>query len=285
MIIVKNIEAQYQQNIIEEFANWLVEQGKAELTVKTYIAVIEKFQSWLSLADKGLSEIYNSDVQTYMDYLEEQQKNPGTIEKYLAAISVFARFTGHTEIVLDIHKKEKDKDHDTPESLTDIELEKVLSEVKADGNHRNIAIVYTLLHTGLRISELCTLDRSDLDLTGDKGKLFVRNNDGEVERVVPLSSEVRMHLTSYIESNRINEGALFISNANNRMTPRAIQYMLEKYNVSPHKLRHTFCQQLINKGIDIHTVAKLAGHKDVNVTKKYVKELNISLEDAIDQAF
>jgi integrase/recombinase XerD len=59
--------------------------------------------------------------------------------------------------------------------------------------------------------------------------------------------------------------------------------MLQKYNVNPHKLRHTFCQKLINKGIDINTVAKLAGHKDVNVTKRYANTVNPNLENAIDQ--
>jgi site-specific recombinase XerD len=61
--------------------------------------------------------------------------------------------------------------------------------------------------------------------------------------------------------------------------------MLKKYNVTPHKLRHTFCNQLVQKGIDIAVVAELAGHLDINVTKKYLKSPVQNLDSAIKQAF
>ena len=69
------------------------------------------------------------------------------------------------------------------------------------------------------------------------------------------------------------------------MTPRSVQYMLKKFDVHPHKLRHTFCQQLINKGIDLPIVSKLAGHKDLNMTKRYLIDKKLDLDDAIDQTF
>nr|WP_269671166.1 site-specific integrase [Metabacillus litoralis] len=78
---------------------------------------------------------------------------------------------------------------------------------------------------------------------------------------------------------------MFVSSVNKRLSTRAVQYMLQKYDVNPHKLRHTFCQKLINKGINLHIVAKLAGHKDVNVTKRYVGNTQPNLDNAIDQAF
>ncbi|MDO7485698.1 tyrosine-type recombinase/integrase [Peribacillus frigoritolerans] len=78
---------------------------------------------------------------------------------------------------------------------------------------------------------------------------------------------------------------LFISSYNQRITPRSVQYILKKYNVHPHKLRHTFCQRLVDNGIDIQTISKLAGHKDLNVTKRYLKEKPLDLANAIDQTF
>ncbi len=61
--------------------------------------------------------------------------------------------------------------------------------------------------------------------------------------------------------------------------------MLKKYNVHPHKLRHTFCQKLIDKGIGLEVVSKLAGHKDINVTKRYAKSRmeQFELEEAIQK--
>jgi integrase/recombinase XerD len=284
VVNVKNIDAQFNSDILDAFANWLDNQGKAEGTVKTYVSVLEKFQSWLMAQHKDLTVIKNVDVQSYMDYLEDQQKNPGTIEKYLAAISVFSRFSNNIEIVLNIQKKEKVKSKEITELLEDDEVKKILSDIESDGNERNIAIMYTLMHTGIRISELCSLNRNDIEINDGKGKLAVRNKN-EVDRVIPLSKEAIKHLDAYIQTSGINDGALFVSSVNRRISPRGVQYMLEKYDVNPHKLRHTFCKQLIKKGIDIHTVAMLAGHKDINVTKRYIDDVEVNLEDAIDQAF
>lgn len=272
-------------NIINQFAEWQKEQGKADGTIKTYVGVLEKFQKWLITKKVILNQISKNDVQLYMDYLENQQKNAGTIEKYLAAISVFSRFLGKSQIILDIKRKEKIKENEIPESLEEIEEKQLLLEVEFDGNLRNTAIVYTLLYTGIRISELCNLNFEDIKLTEKKGTLLVKGKNGEIERMIPLSKEVRKHLKNYIDSLNITRGALFVSTTNKRLSTRAVQYMLQKYEVNPHKLRHTFCQKLINKGIDIQTVAKLAGHKDVNVTKRYANDLEPDLEKAIKQAF
>lgn len=273
-------------NIMDEFSIWQKKQGKADSTVKTYIGVLEKFQSWLATKNIAIDQISKNDIQLYMDYLEEQQKNTGTIEKYMAALSLFLRFLEKPEIILDIQRKEKIKKSEIPESLEESEEKRLLLEVKSDGNLRNIAIVYTLLYTGIRISELCSLNLDDIKIIDKKGKLFVKDKKGEIERVIPLSMEVSKHLKNYIDSlDATNDEALFISSVNKRISARAVQYMLQKYNVNPHKLRHTFCQKLINKGMDIHTVAKLAGHKDINVTKRYASYIEPDLEYAIDQAF
>lgn len=273
------------ENIIDEFSKWQKEQGKADGTVKTYVGVLEKFQSWLTTKNIALDQISKNDVQLYMDYLEEQQKNAGTIEKYLAAISVFSRFLGRSQIILDIQRKEKIRESEIPESLEESEEKQLLLEVESDGNLRNTAIVYTLLYTGIRISELCSLNLDDIKMIDEKRTLLVKDKKGEIERIIPLSKEVSKHLKNYIDSLNTNREALFVSSVNKRISTRAVQYMLQKYDVNPHKLRHTFCQKLINKGIDIRTVAKLAGHRDVNVTKRYASDLEPNLENAIDQAF
>ncbi|PGT82345.1 tyrosine-type recombinase/integrase [Bacillus sp. AFS040349] len=274
-----------EKNMIEEFSIWQKQLGKADGTIKTYIGVLEKFEAWLSSKGKSLNSVSKNDVQLYMDELENQQKTAGTIEKYLAAISVFVRFIDKSEIVLDIKRKEKIKDTSIPESLEESEEKKLLLEVKADGNLRNIAIVYTLLYTGIRISELCALNFDDIQEVDGKKKLLIKDNDGEIDRFIPLTTDVSYHLENYIDSLTIKKDAIFVSSVNKRLSTRAVQYMLQKYDVNPHKLRHTFCQKLINKGINLHIVAKLAGHKDVNVTKRYVGNTQPNLDNAIDQAF
>lgn len=271
---------------IDGFSTWLVQEGKSENTVKTYRGAIRGFQKWLTDNEKNINSIEKNDVQAYIDYLELQKRSASTIEKVFTSISVFVRYLGKPYIIQDIQKKEKSKINQVvPESLDRNEQNLLLQKVKQDNNLRNIAIVYTLLHTGIRIAELCSLNRSDIKIIDNKWLLSIREKNGEVERVIPLSQEAQYYLVNYIRSSHTVDDALFVSNVNKRISSRAVQYMLRKYSVNPYKLRHTFCQELVDQGIDLSVVSKLAGHSDINVTKRYVTLLSNHLEDAIKKTF
>jgi integrase/recombinase XerD len=242
---------------------------------------MEKYQEWLQEKGLGIEQLQKSDIQAYIYYLEEQQKSVTTIDKTVGVIRTFVKFLGRPELTfgLDIQPVEKNNEIET---LSAKEYTKLFKSVQADGDLRNITIVYVLLHTGVRISELCNLNRSDIDL--EKHELRVRKIYEE-DRIVPLSEETRKYLELYLETHSYE--AVFISNVGERLTERAVQYMLKKYDVNPQKLRHTFCQRLIDNHVDIETVSRLAGHRDINVTKKYVKaHMNKhKIEDAINGAF
>ena len=79
--------------------------------------------------------------------------------------------------------------------------------------------------------------------------------------------------------------ALFLSNYRQRISVRTVQYMLSKFGVHPHILRHTFCRELVRAGVDIATVAELAGHADINVTRRYSKPTVSELKQGIERAF
>ena len=80
------------EKTIDNFSKYQKEQGKSDNTIKTYVGVLKKFQLWLTTKDITLEQISKNEVQSYIDYLEQQQKNAGTIEKYLAAISILHAF-------------------------------------------------------------------------------------------------------------------------------------------------------------------------------------------------
>jgi integrase/recombinase XerD len=268
--------------IVTDFSKWLEEGGKSLNTISTYQRELLKYQGWLHQYSIHLKDISQNDVQNYISFLEHQGKSPITIDKILGAIRTFAKFLKRPEIIMDIQIIPIEK-NDEIELLSISECEQLLTQVKKDGNKRNIAIVYTLLHTGIRVSELCALNKSNLDFTHNQ--LFVYPAVG-VQRSIPLSDEVKIHLINYLESANIVD-ALFISKSNERLTERSIQYMLKKYYVNPHKLRHTFCQRLVDKGVSLEVVSQLAGHKDINVTKRYAKSRmkQFELEEAIRNTF
>ncbi|WP_428910901.1 tyrosine-type recombinase/integrase [Niallia sp. Krafla_26] len=267
--------------LIKDFCDWLHEQKKSPNTIKTYRRELEKYHEWLQGRGTGINLLKKVDIQSYIDYLEDQQKSITTIDKTVGVIRTFAKYLGKPELTfgLDLQPVEKNNHIET---LSAMEYSQLLKEVKEDGNPRNIAIVYVLLHTGIRVSELCHLDRSHIDF--ENHELTVEK--GEDTRVIPLSKDVREYLQTYLDSHP-HEAVFVSSQTGERLTERAVQYMVKKYKVTPQKLRHTFCQRLIDNGVDVETVARLAGHKDVNVTKRYVKAQmnNQKVQDAINHAF
>ncbi|WP_179884869.1 tyrosine-type recombinase/integrase [Bacillus sp. AFS015802] len=267
---------------IDPFLEWLEKEGKSSNTVSTYHQELKKFEQWLQERHRGLEDVNRNDVQDYIRFLEEKGKSPITTDKILGVIRTFSKYLKKPDITFDIHIHKAEK-RDEIDVLTSEDCEKLLSEVKEHENERNIAIVYTLLHTGIRVSELCALNKSNVDLQQDLLKVPSDSGKG---RVIPLSEEVKYHLMKYLPLNSI-EAALFVSKSHERLTERTVQYMLKKYGVNAQKLRHTFCQALIDKGVSLEVVSKLAGHKDINVTKRYARTRveQSEYEDAIRKTF
>jgi integrase/recombinase XerD len=267
--------------LIFDFCYWLKKQKKSPNTIATYKRELEKYQEWLQEKNCDIHHITKGDIQSYIIFLEQKQKSIATIDKTIGAIRTFAKFLEKPELIFGIKIKPVEKKEDI-ETLSSNEYAVLLNKVKEEGNLRNIAIVYILLHTGIRVSELCKLNWSNVDFI--KNELIVQRNDEE--RFIPLSKDTRIHLKNYLQANTSKE-ALFITKSGERITERSVQYMLKKYHVNPNKLRHTFCQRLIDSNVDLEIVSRFAGHKDINVTKKYVKpEMNkYKLEEVINHAF
>jgi integrase/recombinase XerD len=274
-------------SLIEPFCDWLKQQQKTENTVKTYKGILQTFSKWAATKNLLMEKLTKEDVKAYLREVELQGKSAATIGKTLAALSVFVRFMGRPDLVEDIPSPAASAFMDTaPDGLKREEREQLLQAVKQEGNFRDIAIVYVLLHTGIRVSELCQLNHDDVIMrTAGSFSLRIKGSNGQIKRMIPLSKEASQFLERYCSKKHTQQEALFISSVGQRMSTRAVQYMLKKYGVNPHKLRHTFCYELIGKGVDLATVAQLAGHSDVNVTKRYVQLTSNDLQDAIDRAF
>ncbi len=144
---------------------------------------------------------------------------------------------------------------------------------------RDLAIFTLFLTTGIRISELCTLDISDFDFKNNAFKVL-RKGGNEV--VLYFGEETKEALLRYIEYRKSKadfsmDSPMFLSLQKKRMSVRALQELVKKYsqvavplkNISPHKLRSTYGTMLYNETGDIYLVADVLGHKDVNTTRKH----------------
>ena len=185
------------------------------------------------------------------------------------------------------------------------DLERLLSAPKG-GDLRSLrdrAILEMLFSTGLRLAELCSLDRY-LDL--ERGEFTVRGK-GEKLRVVFLSARAKKNLKDYLAKRGDADPALFVSLTKatsdkrqatrppkviGRITPRAVERLVEHWakaaglpkRVHPHELRHAFATDLLMNGADLRAVQELLGHANVSTTQVYTHLTNKALKD-IHQAF
>jgi len=270
-----------------------IERGRAVKTVENYDHYLSRFISQMKI--KSTSDITEQNVREFRLWLNRQ---PGTAADsmkrrtqnyYMIALRAFLKFLRKRDIAA--VSPEKIELAKLPERHLDLitsqELERLMRapkdalEKEKDPNKvlsylRDTAILELLFSTGLRISELCSLN-SDLDLTRDE--LSVRGK-GEKVRVVFLSPTAKNAVRTYLKARKDMEEALFVDGRPNklhRITPRDIQRHLKSYVaragitsvVTPHTLRHVFATDLLSNGADIRSVQQLLGHASINTTQIY----------------
>lgn len=281
--------------VINNFLSSDIMLNKSDSTVRTYRNVLGKYVEWLSDNGGSLRDLTRTDVQAYVKALENGGKEPSTVDKVYATIRVFSRYIGRPDVVNGVSKRKRQHVTQTaPDSLSGREVLALLRDIERDGRNkggnlsvtgmRNLAIVRTLLETGLRVSELCDAKISDVTLNERSGHITVTGK-GDKVRTIPLAKETRKAITDYLAVRNDDNPALFVSNYGKPISVRSVQRLLNKYGTHPHSLRHTFCTRLARKGIDIVSIAELAGHSDLNVTRRYSKPTREQLAEAIDKAF
>ncbi|MFT4176583.1 MAG: tyrosine recombinase [Luteolibacter sp.] len=154
---------------------------------------------------------------------------------------------------------------------------------------RDAAILELFYSSGLRISELISLDVKDLDFIGETVKVLGK---GSKQRIVPLGGPALQAIQRYRQAAAITNGPLFLSVRGTRITQQAIDLLLKKYlklssipfTISPHKLRHSFATHLLDAGADLRSVQSLLGHASLSTTQIYTHVTKERLKQAYDTA-
>lgn len=153
---------------------------------------------------------------------------------------------------------------------------------------RDKAILETLYSTGLRVSELVSLNMEDLDLA--QGWLKAKGK-GRKERMLPIGAKAIAAIDQYRASLSERQGALFLNKFGQRLTTRSVLNIVQKYArglpglrpISPHVLRHTFATHLLGEGADLRTIQELLGHSSLATTQKYTHVSPEQLMDIYDK--
>ncbi len=279
-------------------------------TVKMYGYYLQFFQAWLlkktNLVDFDVEKIDEDLIREFRLYLSHYYVNPhkGALKRqtqnyFLVSLRSFFRYLLKQKLkVLSPEMIELGKQRDrTIKFLTADELERLFNAVKTDNIQgiRDRAILEVLFSTGLRVSELVSLNRDQVNL--EKGEFGVIGKGGKA-RVVFLSKKAKEWLSKYLEKRTDPYLPLFIRYSgpkpkegltaeNLRLSVRSIERLIEKYRkiamlpfrISPHALRHSFATDLLSHGADLRSVQEMLGHKNISTTQIYTHVTNVRLKE------
>lgn len=273
-------------NLIEEFSNWLIEEGKANKTIQSYTNDVKGFQSYLQEKSKDIPKLSRFSFVRYKEHLLKENYAVSTINKKINSLKVYNDFLRTKGVVNETFiqlRRDRIKiatgSEDSVDALSEEQVEKLLFYVENRNkvSTRNKLIVYLLLYTGVRVSELVGIKLVDVDFL--TCQLTVIGKGGKW-REIGLRQDVVQLIQQYIkeersESNFNQSEYLLVSQRAKKMHRDAVRDWLANiskelgFHIHPHLFRHTFCTRLLKKGVDLTTVSKIAGHCSVSITAKF----------------
>jgi len=283
---------------IAQFVDELRRQDVAHKTLVNYRSDLLQVQRWFE-GSRGESffaaAVTPTDLRDYRSHLMTVEgKKPATVNRRLAALRKFFGWAKGVGLIIDRPTdaiRGVEESPRSPKSLDRREADRLLRETEREGNKRDIAILETLRHTGLRVGELTALTVRDISISERKGSVTVRSGKGSKYRVVPLNLDARRALELYLAVRpRVSAEQVFISQRGEGIKAQAVENIVKKYarragleGVSPHTLRHTFGKSALDAGVDIVTVAALMGHDSVETTAIYTHPSARDLEQAVEK--
>ncbi len=278
-----------------------IEKGNSLLTVRNYEHYLARFFEFGKISDP--KDINDDKIREFRLYLNRQSgvkvkgQQAGTLKKntqnyHLIALRSFLKYLmkrGITSLPPDRIELAKIKERHL-DLISIEELERLLkaTDGTTDQNVRDKAILELFFSTGLRLSELCSLNR-DLDLSKDE---FSIRGKGEKVRVVFLSETAKDAIRKYLKSRKDLDEPLFVQQSFNRkgtgrLTPRSIERIVKQAaikagiskKVTPHVIRHSFATDLLSNGADIRSVQMMLGHANIATTQIYTHVTDKQLRD------
>jgi integrase/recombinase XerC len=312
-----------QVTLVDQFVNYLrFERHFSQYTARCYGADLRQYVEFL--AGEG-GEASNGDgqaamisqrmlqadvlgIRQFLTHLDSFNYSPATTARKIATLRSFYKWLHRCDRVaanpmLMIRTPRQVKR--LPKAMTVEQVDQLLSipDNRDTLGARDRAILETLYSTGVRVSELVDLNRSDLDM--EQQTLRIRGK-GKKERMVPLGSHALAAIRHYLtllepdprfaqirETSMISLAVpLFINKNGGRLSSRSVRRKLDKYlslagldgAISPHTLRHSFATHLLDNGADLRSVQELLGHQSLSTTQIYTHLSSMRLKTVYDQA-
>ena len=182
-----------------------------------------------------------------------------------------------------------------PRTLTRRELSSVLDAASISENPASALVVTMMLDTGMRVSEICSLNLEDIDF--DDGSARILGGKGDKDRLVLFTKRTIAHLEAWLPIRAVQEleeeQACFVNRRGRRLQPRGVQRMMDalaqeaglpKGKLTPHVLRHNFATGLLERGADLVTIQRLMGHATIATTRVYLEISDQTLREVYHRA-
>jgi len=284
--------------LVDRFLKDLERQEASPRTRASYRLDLLHFFRWFAqtVGDSPAPEATTpTDVREYRGYLlNVEQRQPATVNRRLAALRRFFHWGKAMGLAKELpteNVKGVASSPRAPRWLEKRDVDRLIRTVERHGSTRDLAIVLTLRHTGIRVSELSNLTLSDVEISERKGTLTVRSGKGGTFRVLPLNVDARRVIASYLEVRpTVSDTHLFMGQRGQGVSPRAVELLVTKYarlagleDVTPHTLRHSFAKHALDAGADLVSVSALLGHQRLETTAIYTTPSQRDLEKVVDR--
>ncbi len=266
--------------MIENFRNWLIQEGKSVNTTKSYIRHVRDYLKWFDQSfNTPFSKLYRQNVLEFISFLINIKKSKAsTINAKIAALVKLNEYLIEKRIqnALVITKKDYIKiqnEYISPSTISKNDVESFRQKILENKSKRDYAIVTLLAYSGMRISETLNVKLSDMNLT--TREILVRYGKGKKQRLVIINDKIVHAIKEYLKERSEQPNSfseyLFISRESETVNRTVINRIFNKFSdkITPHTLRHFFCSYALESGWSTHEVAAQVGHTNIHTTMRY----------------
>lgn len=269
-------------------------------TLVAYRRDLDGFAEWVGrLGIDDPATIQRIQLRRYLAFLTTSNYARRTIARKASSLRRYfgwLRKTGVIAVDPAVGLSAPKADGRLPRVLTDSDVVELLDDPPASARDddpairaRDDAVLEILYGSGLRVAELCGLDRGDIDLTR---RMVTAWGKGSKQRRVPLSPPAVAAISTWLEGGRATlvtnhspPDAIFLNRRGNRLSPRDVRRIIDHRSTTPthpHALRHTFATHLLDGGADLRAVQELLGHSDLSTTQLYTHVSKERLRGVLD---
>lgn len=283
VIVDKQQKNNLERNYVELFLTAKRIEGCSEKSLKYYKSTIDRA---ISIVGKGVRQIETDDIRCYLiKYQEKNKSSKITIDNIRRILSSFFSWLEEEDYILKspVRRIHKIRAGTTIKETYSDEAMELLRDNCTE--LRDLAIIDMLSSTGIRVGEMVSLNRNDIDFSERECIVFGKGNK---ERIVYFDARTKIHLQNYLRSRTDDNLALFVSLTapHERLQIGGVESRLRKLGkqlglikVHPHKFRRTLATMAIDKGMPIEQLQHLLGHRKIDTTLQYamVKQNNVKL--------